>query len=239
MEGTDEANTNRTRGLGRLFQLFRLALLPALMGVALYVAWSRGYFDLEHRRRMAHLVADFRSTPFAFPAFLVFWAVVVSLALPAAIASTLGGAIFGFGLGSLANLLAALLATVLAHTLARRTLRTPILRLFGEHRLLRALRERADMLMLLRLRLMPVAPFATLDYVAGIARVPLRGLLGATAIGVIPSVVAYAYVGSQIMTTAAAPGGGAIRRALWIAGAVTVGMMLLSILPAVMARKRK
>jgi uncharacterized membrane protein YdjX (TVP38/TMEM64 family) len=238
MEGTNVANTVPTSGLRRLFHITRLVLFPLVIGAAAYIAWSLGYFDLEHRRRMVQLVGDFHSIPFAIPAFILFWAVVVSLALPSAIACTVGGAIFGTAAGAGLSWIAALLATVLAHTLSRRILRTPIVRLFGEHRLFRALRERADGMMLLRLRLMPLAPFATLDYVAGIVGVPMRRLLVATSIGVLPSVIAYSYVGAQIMASAQATGG-APRRALWIVVAVSAGMLLLSILPGLTGRKHE
>jgi uncharacterized membrane protein YdjX (TVP38/TMEM64 family) len=152
----------------------------------------------------------------------------VALALPAALVSVLGGAIFGSALGAAANWLAAVAATMVAHTLARTIVRAPFTRLFGDHRLLAMLRRRADWLMLLRLRITPLAPFAVLDYVAGVADVPVRRLIGATMIGVVPSVVAYAYVGAQIMAQAAS---GAPRRALWIAGIASAAMLLLSILP--------
>jgi len=238
MEGTGEDNTVSTTGLRRLFQLLRLAVLPAAILVAAWMAWSTGYFDLEHRRRLVGFVSEFHSMPFAYPAFVLFWAFVVSLALPAAIASTVGGAIFGPVLGGLANWLGALAATACAHWLARGTVRASLIRVFGEHRLLRMLRERADTLMLLRLRLMPLAPFATLDYVAGIAGVQLRRLLVATAIGVIPSAVAYSYLGAQIMVSARASSGALPKRALWIAAAATAVMLLLSVVPTFLHRRR-
>lgn len=238
MEGTDGANIVTTTGLRRLFHILRLAALPLAVGGAAWFAWSAGYFDLEHRRRLVRVVADFHSMPFAFPAFVVFWAVVVALALPAAIASTLGGAIFGTGIGIAANWLGAMLATVLAHTLARRTVRASIMRIFGEHRLMRVLRDRGDTMMLLRLRLMPLAPFAALDYVAGIVGVPLRRLLAATTVGFLPTVVAYSYLGAQLMSHARSADG-LPRGALWIAIGASALMLLLSIVPSLWRHVRE
>lgn len=214
-----------------MLALLRIAILPVIVVIAVITAWRLGYFELERRAELFSAVTEFRALPWALPVFILFWAVLVSLALPAALASLLGGAIFGTPVGALANWLAALVATVFAHTLSRTIVRAPLTRLLGTHRLLAILRTRADFLTLLRLRITPLAPFAVLDYVAGVAGVPMRRLVGATMIGVAPSVVAYAYVGAQIM--ASAQGSGTPRRAIWIAGIATAVMLLLSLLPLI------
>jgi uncharacterized membrane protein YdjX (TVP38/TMEM64 family) len=112
------------------------------------------------------------------------------------------------------------------------------MRLFGEHRLLRQLRERSGILALVRLRIMPVAPFAVLDYVAGIAGVSLRRLFIATTVGVLPSVLAYAYVGAQLVRGMEA-GSAASRDAFLIAGVISAAMLLLSALPPLLSWMRE
>jgi phospholipase D1/2 len=222
----------------RVVSVVRVAALPVIIAGAAYGAWRLGYFDLEHRRHLASVVGDFHSRRWSAPLFVVLWAGVVSLCMPATFASVLGGAVFGTAVGALLNWIGALGATLLGHTIARRLIKNSLIRLFGEHRLLRLLRERADMLALLRLRLVPVAPFALLDYLAGLAGVPALRLLVATAIGVIPSVVAYAYVGSAIMASARNANHSA-HAALVIAGIATVAMMLLSAAPTIFGWMRE
>jgi uncharacterized membrane protein YdjX (TVP38/TMEM64 family) len=111
-------------------------------------------------------------------------------------------------------------------------------RFLGKHHLLGRIRNRSDFVTLLRLRVLPVAPFAVLDYVAGLAGVSIKALLLATALGILPSVTIYTYVGGEL-ATGLGETGVARFRSLWIAGALTLLMVLLSIAPAVFRRFRK
>jgi uncharacterized membrane protein YdjX (TVP38/TMEM64 family) len=76
-----------------------------------------------------------------------------------------------------------------------------------------------------------------LDYVAGLVGISLRVLLLATAIGVLPTLVAFAYAGSEL-ATGLEQGGHARLHAFWIAGVVSVVMIGLSLLPRAIRRLR-
>jgi uncharacterized membrane protein YdjX (TVP38/TMEM64 family) len=217
--------------------LLRLGAVPLGVVVALVVAWKLGYFELERRRELAAAVERLRGVPGVETIYVAAFAVAIAIVLPAWIMSLLGGALFGAWQGAILAWLGALGGTVLAHVLARYVVRTPMRRLFGEHRLLRQLREHDDVMSLLRLRIMPVAPFAVLDYVAGVSGVSLPRLVLATMLGIIPSVIAYTYVGSELMRGIISQND-ASRTALWIAGGVTVGMLLVSLTPGLIRRLR-
>ena len=103
--------------------------------------------------------------------------------------------------------------------------------------LLDRLRKRSDFWLLFRLRLVPVGPFAVLDYVAGLVGVSLRVLLLATAFGVLPTVAAYAYAGAELVT-GLEQAGEARFRALWIAAGVTVVMICISVVPTAIRQLR-
>jgi uncharacterized membrane protein YdjX (TVP38/TMEM64 family) len=223
----------------RLFPLLRLAVIPVVVIAALLVAWKLGYFELDKRRQLVDTVRQLRSIPGPGPelTYLAAFALAITLVLPAWIATLVGGALFGPWKGALLAWAGALAGTVLTHLLARHVAKAPMRRLFGEHRLLTQLRDHDDVMELLRLRILPIAPFAVLDYVAGVAGVSLRRLLLATMMGVVPSVVAYAYVGSELMNGMMSRTD-ASRRALWIAGIVTVVMLLVSVTPGLIRRLR-
>ena len=210
--------------------LLRLAVVPVLVMIALIAAFKLGYFELDKRRQMLDVVQRLRSVAGAEIVYVAGFALAIALVLPAWIATLIGGALFGAWKGAALAWCGALVGTVASHLLARYVARAPMRRLFGESRLLGALRDHDDVMYLLRLRVLPVAPFAVLDYVAGVAGVSLRRLLVATMLGVIPSVVAYAYVGSELMRGLVTHSE-ATRGAMWIAGAVTAGMLLLSVVP--------
>jgi uncharacterized membrane protein YdjX (TVP38/TMEM64 family) len=217
--------------------LLRLAVLPVVVIVAVFAAWKLGYFHLDRHRTLANAVQHLRGLRGAGVAYVLAYAIAITLVLPATIVTLLGGALFGAWPGAALAWTGSLVGTIFTHLLARYIARAPMKRLFGEHRLLRQLREHDSVMGLLRLRIMPVAPFATLDYVAGVAGVSLPRLLVATAIGVIPSVVAYAYVGAALIRSIQS-GHTASRQALWIAGGVTLIMLLVSLVPRI-AQKRK
>lgn len=158
-------------------------------------------------------------------------------ALPATLFTILGGAIFGSAKGAVLAWAGAMIGTAVTHLVAQTIGRRAIQRLLGKHSLLEKLRKKADVWDLMRLRLIPVAPFGVLDYVAGLAGVSLKKLLIATGVGILPNVAAYAYVGHRL-AIGFERGYSAGDRALWIAGAVTVVMTSISILPSVVTRIR-
>lgn len=216
----------------------RVAIIPAVVIAAVLIAWQLGYFELDRRRHFVATVQRLRLLSFIEPAFIGAYTLAVMICLPVAVLTLLGGAIFGPLVGALLSWGGAMLGTVVTHFLAHRVARGPLMRLFGEHRLLRQLKDHDDVSELFRLRVLPIAPFGVLDYVAGLANASLRRLLLATAIGVIPSVVAYAYVGAQFLSGLVSEGE-ATRRGLWIAAGVTLCMIMLSLAPALVRRMRR
>lgn len=221
----------------KLLAVIRLAVIPAIVIIALLVAWKLGYFGMDRRQSLLDTVQRLRLVHLIQIWFVVAYAVLITLCIPATVATLLGGAIFGSWKGALLAWIASLIGTVLAHVLSRSLARKPIQRLFGEHELMKQLKDNDGVMTLIRLRVIPVAPFAVLGYIAGIAGVSLQRLLLATAIAVLPSVIAYSYVGAELITGMTSADD-ASKRALWIAGGVTVAMLLVSVAPGLIARLR-
>lgn len=212
--------------------LLRLAVLPLIMLLAVALAFKAGYFEMDRRREIAEMVSRSRGLQAIEILYVAAYAVAVAVCLPAVAMTLLGGAFFGPLEGAVLAWLGAMTGTLLTHLLATRIAKKPLRRLFGEHRLLRRLRENDTVSGLFRLRILPVAPFGVLDYVAGVAGVSLPRLLAATALGVIPTVIAYGYVGSELIAGISSDDD-ASRRALTIAILVTVAMLAVSVVPGV------
>jgi uncharacterized membrane protein YdjX (TVP38/TMEM64 family) len=201
-----------------------------LVVVALVIAWRLGYFDLARHEQLLAFVQHARHNGWAGPLFVIAYAVVATLGLPITVVSIIGGALFGAIRGGILAWTGAMVGTVTAYFLAQSIGQGSVRRFLGRHHLLDRLRKRSDFWALLRLRVLPVAPFAALDYLAGLVGVSLRALLLATAIGVLPQVVAYSYAGAELLT-GLEQAGQARLRAFWIAGAVTVLMIGVSLVP--------
>jgi uncharacterized membrane protein YdjX (TVP38/TMEM64 family) len=212
-------------------------LLGAIVASALVIAWQLGYFELSRREQIAALMEHSRGVPYIALVYVAAYAVVVVLVLPATLFSMLGGALFGPMVGVVLAWSGAMLGSLAAHLLSHSIGRRPAQVFLKRHPMLRRLRDRADVWTLVRLRVLPIAPFGVLDYVAGLSGVPLRTLLIATALGILPGTVAYVIVGHQL-TSGLESEGPVARRGLWIAAGITTAMVTLSLVPVVVRRLR-
>ena len=223
--------------MSRVRVALRLATLPVLVVVALVLGWRLGYFDLARREQLLTVVQRAGHNQWAGPLYVIAYAAIATLGLPITVLSILGGALFGAIRGVLFAWTGAMVGTVSAYFLARSIGQGSVRRFLGRHHLVSQLRKRSDFWALLRLRVLPVAPFAVLDYLAGLVGIRLRVLLLATAIGALPTVVAYSYAGAEL-ATGLEQAGQARLRAFWIAGGVTIVMICISLLPRVMPQNR-
>lgn len=224
---------SRTKSASRL----RLAIVPVAVIAGAIAAWKLGYFELDGRREMLARVQRLRMVDGIALWYVSAYCLVVLLCLPATVFTVLGGAIFGPWIGAILAWIGALAGTVVTHWLARSVARRPMTRLFGEHRLLRYLREHDSVVALLRLRVLPIAPFGVLNYLAGIGGVSLRRLLLATAVGTL-NTLPFAFVGHALFKGLLSEDEGS-RTALWIAGGVTLVMLALSVAPHLLHGRRK
>jgi phospholipase D1/2 len=218
-------------------QIIRLGIVPIVMIGLTFTAWKLGYFELDRRREVGQLVQGMRGIPGMVFLYLAGYAIAVAICLPVVVMTILGGAFFGPVFGPMFAWSGALIGTALTHTLASRIARAPLRRMFGEHKLLKQLRNDVSVVGLFSIRIVPIAPFGVFAYVSGLAGVKLWRLLVATALAMIPSATAYGYVGAELMrglTTDPEAAG----RALRVAGYVTIGMFLLSIIPNIVRRIR-
>jgi len=215
----------------------RLAILPVLVGASVVLAWRFGYFRLARPDQLLAVVGRARDNPWAQPLYVMAFTVIDTLGLPITVLCILGGALFGTLRGMWLAWIAAMLATVAAYLLARSVGQGSVRRYLGRHHFLPRLQKRSDFWALVGLRNLPVAPFAVLNYLAGLVGISLRLLLLATAIGVLPSLVAYVYAGAELVV-GLEQAGPARLRAFWIAGGVTVLMLGVSFLPRAFRRSR-
>jgi uncharacterized membrane protein YdjX (TVP38/TMEM64 family) len=212
----------------RAFAALRLAIIPVLVAVAALIAWKMGYFDLDHRQNLARAVDRIREVPGVHVVFVAVFALAIALCLPVSVGTWVAGAVFGVWLGGALSLACSLVATMLGYWLARKVAKRPLQKLFGEHRLMRKLKNNDGVREIFQLRVIPIAPFAVFTYVSGIAGISVRRLLAATALASIPTCLAHAFVGKQLMQGIASSSGDSKQALLWAAG-ITVAMLVVSL----------
>ncbi len=210
--------------------------LGALVGVlvgAYLVAHATGLTRYTDIHTLGAAVRRVRGVSGVAPLFVAIYAVVAALGLPGLPATLAGGAIFGFALGTALNWLGATLGATGAYLLARALGRDAIARLLGARAAsLDSLVTAHGFATLLRLRLIPVVPFNALNFGAGLAGVPFRSYVLATALGILPGTAVYTYFADALLA-----GATTAKREALLRVAIAGGLLIaLSFLPALVRR---
>jgi uncharacterized membrane protein YdjX (TVP38/TMEM64 family) len=233
--GTARAPVDGAREGSRRVAVLRVALLVALLTAAALVAWRLGLFELRDPQRLAAAVRRAHQVRAIVPLFVLAYAVVAAVGLPATPLTLAGGAIFGTALGSLLNWLGATLGAAGSFVLARQLGRDAVRRLLGRWGdRLDALGERGGFAALFRLRLLPVVPFNVLSFAAGLAGVPFRAYAAATALGIVPGTVVYTYFADSLLAGVE----GASRQAFVRVAVAAALLLAVSFAPAAVRRVR-
>lgn len=179
-----------------------IALLVVIAGLLKFTPWGEALAPGELLDRLAGL----RDAPGGTWAFLGLAIAGLLLGIPATpvvvAAGLLFGAWAGFGLAYGALVIAALTGFLTGHFLGSEALR----RLAGKRldRLSRTLARRG-ILTVFSLRLVPLAPFAVVNLVAGATRIRFRDFLVGSLAGLVPGTVALTIFSDQLLRTLLEP----------------------------------
>jgi uncharacterized membrane protein YdjX (TVP38/TMEM64 family) len=200
-------NSGPTRTISLLLRLLPLVALAAA-GVTV---WWLGLTDALSLYTVAIHGQELRAwveahTLLALTLYMLLYAAVVALSLPAAAALTVtGGFLFGWLAGGTATVIAATAGAVAVFLLARGALAAPFARLSaGRIETLRAGFQEDAISYLLFLRLVPAFPFWLVNLAPALLGVRLRDFVIATAIGIIPGTFAFALAGAGLDSVLAA-----------------------------------
>lgn len=190
--------------------LRRLAplIVLVLLGVTAYVVIGRGTISLDelvrHRIAIDGFVSAHRAL--AVLAYIALYIAAVALSLPGSIFLTVaGGFLFGLPIGATAAVIGATAGATVIFLVARTTLGEPLLRRAGPRAAQLAQGFRDDAFSyLLFLRLVPAFPFFLVNLVPAFAGVRLAPFVAATALGIIPGALVYAFAGTGLDSIIAA-----------------------------------
>ncbi len=198
-------SANRPRSLTR--QLTPLIVVVLLAGAA-YVIVEHGGISfaalVRHRMAIDAFVSEHRVL--AVLAYIALYIVAVALSLPGAVFLTVsGGFLFGLLVGASAAVIGSTVGATLIFLVARTALGEPLLRRAGPRAAQLAQGFRDDAFSyLLFLRLVPAFPFFLVNLVPAFAGVRLAPFVAATALGVIPGALVYAFAGTGLDSVIAA-----------------------------------
>jgi uncharacterized membrane protein YdjX (TVP38/TMEM64 family) len=174
--------------------LLRMALV--VLTIAGVVAWLSAH-DLLSGPRIRHVV---EGAPVAAPAvFVLVYAVLTVLLVPGGVRSLVAGALFGPLWGTVLTVIGATIGASLAFLIARSVGREPVRRIAGPRT---AAVDRwitgRGLAGVLFVRLVPLFPFNTVNYAAGLTGLPLRTFALGTLVGTIPGTAAYVGLGASL-----------------------------------------
>ena len=211
--------------------LLAIAVLVALL-VPLFVFWDE-LIHLDAERLAEHVRAWGAFGPLVLIALLVLQAVVAPLPAPPILMAA--GFVYGPWIGFVIGWVGLLLGAGGCFALARR-LGRPFVQRFVRAEQLTAIdayaeqRRGTTVLTIISLRIFMSPLFDAVSYGCGLIRVPLRWFMLATALGEIPKVGGFTYIGS-------AAGGSWSWIAAWILLAPAIGILGLRVLRSRLARR--
>ncbi len=173
----------------------KIALGVALGAIAagLYLSPLRSWLTVENLSAAIRQIASLWYAPLVF---MGAFAVACVLWIPASVFVIAAGVIWGWKLGSLYAIAGSLVGAVMSYFVARFLGAETMAKLGGE-RVARYL-DHAGFQTMLILRLIPLFPFAVLNYGAGFAGVKARDFFFSTALGVLPSMIVVCYSADAI-----------------------------------------
>jgi uncharacterized membrane protein YdjX (TVP38/TMEM64 family) len=194
-EGMTEETPEQPKSAARTTIKIVVALIVAGGVAALWFSPLRSYLTREHIRTTAEAVRGLWYAPLLL---IVSYAVGCIFAIPASFFILAAGVIWGWKLGGTYALIGGVIGGTSSFLLGR-FLGEGVLSRFG--RLGKVVEKQVDhagFKSLLILRLIPLFPFAVLNYGAGVAGVQLADFVAATALGVAPSNYVFAYSADAI-----------------------------------------
>jgi uncharacterized membrane protein YdjX (TVP38/TMEM64 family) len=203
----------------------RIGLLIVLL-LALALVWFSPLRAHLNRDEIRGAVESVRGTWYAPLVLIAMYAVGCVLAIPASLFIIAAGAIWGWLLGGTLAMFGGMLGAMASFYTGR---------FFGSGEGHPRLRD-AGFRSLLILRLLPIFPFAVLNYGAGIARVNSAAFFLSTFLGLIPSNFVFAWSADEIFN-GSLDGRGVMMRLLTVAALCIVAVAIPSLLAHTMRRR--
>ncbi len=224
------ASDEKTRT--RRVVLLRIAALAAVIVLLTVVAYRLGWFDLRRATATVERLQSGRDRLSVAVLFFVIFAATTAVGFPALPFTVAGGVIFGHLMGSALSWAAALVGTMLGYALARGVGRETARHWLAKRPVGEALTQSTSFLTLLRLRLVPVVPLSVVNFAAGLARTRFSTYVAASAIGILPTTVVFAYFADSLVRGLQ----GARTHAYWDVSIASTVLLMITMVPFVAKR---
>lgn len=211
-----------------------------VIGAGIIAAWQQGVFEylsLEQLREQQDVLKGFVADNWlvAGLTYVGIYAVATLFMMPGALWITIaGGFMFGLVGGSIATVIGATLGASLLFFAARTSVGDSLRRMAGSYAdKVRNEFQQSPLAYMFAMRFVPAMPFPIANIVPALLGAKYRDYFISTALGIVPGVVAYTWIGSGLSATFAAgedPDLGAVAGNLLPA---VIALLIVSMLPVV------
>lgn len=182
-------------------KLILIAAIVLLAGVLIYLSPAQ-YLNLAYiQSQLQALLAYQAANPImAAAVYCAIYILVTAASIPGALILTLlGGAIFGFIIGSVLVLISATIGATIAFLLARYLCEDWVVRHMGERLAkIRASCRKEGALYLFSMRLVPVIPFFAINLLMGLTSIKVTTYFIASFLGMAPGTMVFVNAGTQL-----------------------------------------
>lgn len=220
----------------RRMAMMRAAVIIAVLATLTIYLIKSGTTDLETIRRITAEARQLSKEPWFVPVFVLSYAALVTIGLPASPILIAGGAVFGLFPGALYNWMGSTLGAMGGYATGRLIGGGMVSALFARKLTwIDSLRGENGLLALIRIRLSMIVPYNLLNIACGMIELPFRRYALAAAIGVLPSTTLYTAFADRLLSGAE----GTDRNAFWHAAGIAALGIALSFVPKLLSRRRK
>lgn len=179
--------------------VLRIGALAVLVVVLTVLGYRFGWFDARRVLSMIEHLQSGRDQLSLVASFIVLCTVATALGFPALPFTVAAGALFGHLWGSILGWGAAVFGAIVGYWLARGIGRDAARRWLANRKVGEAFTQSTSFQTLLYLRLVPVVPLSVVNFTAGLARTRFTTYVAATAMGILPATVVYAYYADSLV----------------------------------------
>ncbi len=165
------------------------------VAVVAVVLLGRAYIDVDE---FLMFIEGIRTNPLAPVLFVLAYGFFVTFAIPASAFTLLSGSIFGLPMGLLLTVLGSNLGCHLSFLLSKIVGKDAILKRIKSGTFLESAQKKAaenGLMFMLYVRLIPLFPFAAVNYLSGMIGIKYRDYTLGTVLGMLPASAVYTYIG--------------------------------------------
>ncbi len=169
--------------------------IAILLLVLLVLFLLRGYLNLD---TLVNLIESIQSNPFAPLIFVIVYALAVTLVVPASAFTLLSAPLFGFWGGLLLTIIGSNLGCHLSYFLAKLLGKDIVTKFIKSGSFIETAQKKAQdngFVFMMYARLIPLFPFAGVNYLSGVLGIRYRDYTIATFFGMLPGSAVYVYLG--------------------------------------------